>query len=128
MSASGTLGAGGSEFSLSRFFDTLSRSILSPSGPFTTLAGHTLLWQSAACIAFTLMILLLSMRVTFGNRALRFVSTISREMFLIHGYFAFWIFGSVRMNDFLRYAVHLDMQPGTHAEPQSWHPQVSFGM
>ena len=107
MSASGTLGAGRSEFSLSRFFDTLSRSILSPSGLFTTLAGHTLLWQSAACIAFTLMILLLSMRVTLGNRALRFVSTISRELFLIHGYFAFWIFGSVRMNDFLRYAVVL---------------------
>ena len=99
--------AGGSGFSVSRFFDTLRRSIFSPSGLFTSLAGRTLLWQSAACIAFTLLILLLSMRITLGNRALRFISTISRELFLIHGYFAFWIFGSVRMNDFLRYAVVL---------------------
>ena len=98
---------GGSGFSVSHFFDTLRRSIFSPSGLFTSLAGRTLLWQSAACIAFTLLILLLSMRITLGNRALRFISTISRELFLIHGYFAFWIFGSVRMNDFLRYAVVL---------------------
>ena len=76
-----------------------------PSG--LTLASKTLLWQSAACIVFTLFVLLLSMRITLGNRALRYVSTISRELFLIHGYFVNRIFGSVRMNDFLRYAVVL---------------------
>ena len=78
---------------------------LYPSAP--PLAQRTLLAQSAACIAFTTLVLLLQMRVTLGNRALRFTGTLSRELFLIHGYFVNRIFGSVQMSDFLRYAVVL---------------------
>lgn len=71
------------------------------------LAGRTLIAQSAACIAFTMVVLLLQMRIHLGNRALKYTGTISRELFLIHGYFVMRIFGSVPMNDFLRYAVIL---------------------
>ena len=67
-------------------------------------AAVTLASQSAACIAFVTLVLLLQMRISIGNRALAYMSTISRELFLIHGYFVSRIFGSVRMEPFLRYA------------------------
>ena len=91
---------------ISGFVSGLWRDLSSfPSG--LSLAARTLLWQSAACIAFTLLIVLLSMKIRLGNRALSYVSTISRELFLIHGYFVSRILGPVRMNDFLRYAAVL---------------------
>ncbi|MBQ6318534.1 MAG: acyltransferase [Lachnospiraceae bacterium] len=65
----------------------------------------TLLIQSIGCLIFTVFVLLLNMRITIGNKALNYLSSISVELFLIHGYFVNRIFGEVRMNDFLRYAV-----------------------
>ena len=78
---------------------------LYPSAP--PLALRTLITQSAACIAFVILVVLLQMRISLGNRALSFIGGISRELFLIHGYFVNRIFGSIKMNDFLRYAVVL---------------------
>ena len=67
----------------------------------------TLASQMAACIAFVIFVLLLNWKLAFGNRALRFLSGISRDLFLIHGYFVSRIFGSVRMPQYLRYAAVL---------------------
>lgn len=65
----------------------------------------TLLIQLIGCLIFTVFVLLLNMRITIGNKALNYLSSISVELFLVHGYFVNRIFGEVRMNDFLRYAV-----------------------
>ena len=65
----------------------------------------TLLIQIAGCLIFTFFILLLNLRIVIGNKIISYLSTISVELFLIHGYFVNRIFGEVRMNDFLRYAV-----------------------
>ena len=67
----------------------------------------TLISQMAACIAFVIFVLLLNWKLAVGNRALRFLSGISRDLFLIHGYFVGRIFGSVRMPQYLRYAAVL---------------------
>lgn len=65
----------------------------------------TLISQMAACIVSTMLVILLNMRITLGNKALSFISKISVELFLIHGYFLEKIFGSVRMGDMTRFAV-----------------------
>ncbi len=65
----------------------------------------TLLIQISGCLIFTVFILLLNLHITIGNKVISYLSTISVELFLIHGYFVNRIFGDVRMNDFLRYAV-----------------------
>ena len=75
--------------------------------PALSLSARTLLAQSAACIAFAAVVLLMQMRITLRSRPMRYIGTISLELFLIHGYFVTRIFGSVKMNDFLRYALIL---------------------
>ena len=67
----------------------------------------TLASQMAACIAFVIFVLLLNWKLAVGNRALRFLSGISRDLFLIHGYFVSRVFGSMRMPQYLRYAAVL---------------------
>ncbi len=67
----------------------------------------TLIVQSIACIICTTLVLLLNMRITVGNKALRYVSGISVELFLIHGYFVNRIFGDIPMSDFLRFMTGL---------------------
>ena len=67
----------------------------------------TLISQTIACLTFTVFVLLIHMKVSIGNRALKYMSTLSRELFLIHGYFVSRIFTYVRINNILRYAVVL---------------------
>ena len=67
----------------------------------------TLISQTTACLTFTVFVLLIHMKIEIGNRALKYMSTLSRELFLIHGYFVSRVFNSMRMNNFLRYAVVL---------------------
>lgn len=62
----------------------------------------TLLSQSVACIVTTMLVLLMNMKLTLGNRALKYISGISMELFLIHGYFVTKIFGGIRMRDTVR--------------------------
>ena len=68
-------------------------------------AGVTYLAQTAACMAFLFFVLLLSMKITLGNRALVCLGEMRLELFLIHGYFVNRIFGAVRMSDFARFGV-----------------------
>ena len=68
-------------------------------------AALTLLSQSAACGFFVVFILLVSMKITLGNRAIRYLSGIRAELFLVHGYFVSRVFGNVRLAPFVRYAV-----------------------
>ena len=63
-------------------------------------AAITLAVQSAACIAFTSLVLLLNMRLTIGNRVLRFLSGISTELFLIHNLFISRVFSGMKMPAF----------------------------
>lgn len=65
----------------------------------------TLVAQSIACLLFTSLILLISMKILIGNRALSFVSGISMELFLIHGLFLHNIFEYRTMKDPVRFAV-----------------------
>ena len=67
----------------------------------------TLFSQMAACLTFTLLVLLLNMRITLNNRVLKYIGGISLELFLIHGYFVHDIFRHVRMRDSLRFALVL---------------------
>ena len=67
----------------------------------------TLVIQSIACIICTTFVLLLNMRITVGNKALKYISGISVELFLIHGYFVNRIFGGIPMNDILRFVTGL---------------------
>ena len=67
----------------------------------------TLVVQSIACIICTTFVLLLNMRITVGNKALKYISGISVELFLIHGYFVNRIFGGIPMNDILRFVTGL---------------------
>ena len=65
----------------------------------------TLLAQSTVCIISTLLVLLINMRLTFGNPVLKYIGSISMEFFLIHGYFVNQIFGSMKIGDIPRYAL-----------------------
>lgn len=67
----------------------------------------TFIAQSIVCLIFTLLIVLISMKITIGNRLLSLLSLISTELFLIHNTFIRDIFEEVYMNDFLRYALVL---------------------
>ncbi len=67
----------------------------------------TLVVQSIACIICTTFVLLLNMRITIGNVCLKYISRMSVELFLIHGYFVNRIFVDVSMPDPVRYAVIL---------------------
>ncbi len=66
----------------------------------------TLLVQMAECIVFVMFVILLNLKIKLGNKALKFISGISVELFLIHGYFVNIIFAEVRMGDVLRYVVN----------------------
>ena len=53
----------------------------------------TLVAQTAACLLFSLLILLLSKRITIGNKVLKLLGSMSLELFLIHGFFVHQVFG-----------------------------------
>ena len=63
----------------------------------------TLIIQSMSCIILIMLMLILNMKIAIGNKALRFISSMSLELFLIHGYFITIVFGNVEMSDFLRF-------------------------
>ncbi|MCR5000147.1 MAG: acyltransferase, partial [Lachnospiraceae bacterium] len=67
----------------------------------------TLLVQCVSCVIFTLLVVLLNMRITIGNPILRYLSKISMTLFLVHGFFVHRVFAEVHMSDFLRYAAIL---------------------
>ncbi len=67
----------------------------------------TLTVQSIGCIIFVTFILLLNMRFTIDNKVLRYLSSISMELFLVHGYFIHQIFGNLKINDFFRFCLVL---------------------
>ena len=64
----------------------------------------TLRAQMTAAVCFVILILLLNMRVTIGNRILRYLSGIRTELLLIHPWFVARVFKNIRMNDFTRYS------------------------
>ena len=67
----------------------------------------SLIAQMLVCVIFTWMILLISMKLSLGNKVIRFISLISTELFLIHGLFISHIFDLSRVNDFAKYALVL---------------------
>ncbi len=67
----------------------------------------TLLAQTAACLLFALVVLLLNMRITLRSRALRYVGGISLELFLVHGYILRRFFGGAKLSDPLLFAAVL---------------------
>ena len=67
-------------------------------------AAVTLAVQMAACLVFLLFLLLVNMRITIGNRALRFVGGMRLPLFLVHGYFLSKVFSNIRMSEFSKYA------------------------
>ena len=64
----------------------------------------TLAAQTAACLTFTALVILLNRKIILGNRLLRYLGGISTQLFLIHGYFAKNIFGGGKLNDFAYFA------------------------
>ena len=59
----------------------------------------TLAAQSIACLFSTLLIILLNMKLTLNNKALKYLGGISLEVYLLHRYFLDKIFGSMRLSD-----------------------------
>ncbi len=59
----------------------------------------TLMVQTITCLLFTLVVLLINRRLTIGNKPLKFVSSMSLEIFLIHGFFVSMIFGGKNYPD-----------------------------
>ncbi len=68
-------------------------------------AAITLIAQIAACISFDILILLVSMKVAIGNRALKLISGFSLELFLVHGYLVNWFFKIDDLSEPLIYAL-----------------------
>lgn len=70
-------------------------------------AAITLLIQTVSGILFTSLVVLLNMRLTIGNRALRHIGKISLPLFLVHGCFVRTVFEGISMPHFVRYGVVL---------------------
>lgn len=67
----------------------------------------TLVSQMIVCLIFMTLVLLLNMKISLGNKALGFISGISVELFLIHGYFIHKIFSNIRVKDYIFFALVL---------------------
>ena len=67
----------------------------------------TLISQMVACLTFMIFVLLLNMKISLGNKALKFISGISMELFLIHGYFLHKIFHDTKVKDPVFFALVL---------------------
>lgn len=61
----------------------------------------TLVIQSLSCLIVVTLVLILNMRISLGNRCVNFISGISLELFLVHGFVMDRIFAKMKMNDFL---------------------------
>lgn len=67
----------------------------------------TLIAQSILCLIFVFLILLISLKITLGNRLLKGLSVISTELFLIHNLFLHGIFDFTHTKDFAIYGIVL---------------------
>lgn len=67
----------------------------------------TLIAQSILCIIFVFLVLLVNMKITIGNKALKALSVISTELFLIHNLFLHSVFDFTHVRDFWIYAIVL---------------------
>ncbi len=59
----------------------------------------TLVSQSAVCLLSTLLVLLLSMKLSLDNRALRYLGSISLELYLVHEFLLDEVFGGRKLSD-----------------------------
>ncbi len=57
----------------------------------------TMIVQNISATLFALTVILVNKKIPIGNKVLKFLSAISFELFLIHGYFLHDIFGGVKM-------------------------------
>lgn len=67
----------------------------------------TLISQMILCVICTFFVLLINMKISIGNRALKGISIVATEIFLIHGIFINTIFDFTHTSAFLRYAIVL---------------------
>lgn len=65
----------------------------------------TLIAQMVLCVLFVFLVLLINMKIKIENRILKGISTISMELFLIHGLFLYNVFNFTYINDFLMYII-----------------------
>lgn len=65
----------------------------------------TLLSQMLTCVLFVLVIVFINVKITFGNRILKFISSISLELFLIHGLFIRSIVDFTKFSSFIGCAI-----------------------
>jgi len=65
----------------------------------------TLLAQSVLCILSTALVLMINLKITMNNKVLRFLSSISMEIFLLHGIFVNTLFSFKGVHPFLIYAI-----------------------
>ena len=65
----------------------------------------TLISQIVICLLFTALILLINMKISIGNKAIAWISTITMEIFLLHGLFINNIQDLSRRNEFVAYAI-----------------------
>lgn len=65
----------------------------------------TLLSQMILCVLFMCLVLLINVRVRIGNKILTFISTISMELFLVHGLFINNIISFRGRNEFFNFLI-----------------------
>ena len=65
----------------------------------------TLASQMLLCLVFTTLVLLAHMKIKVGNKVLKWISSITMEIFLLHGLFINYIFEIKRKNTFVYFAV-----------------------
>lgn len=70
----------------------------------TSDVGTHFMMALLTCIFTVTMVLLINMKITFGNRILVYLSKIVPELLLIHGYFISIVSNS-RMEDYMRYGL-----------------------
>jgi len=67
----------------------------------------TLIAQSILCLIFTLLILLISLKIEINNKVLSSLSIISTDLFLIHNLFTAKVFNFTDIPDFFHFAIVL---------------------
>ncbi len=76
---------------------------VTPIGQKFTNSEITLFAQAALCLLFTWVVLLLSLKISLGNKLLEGISVISMEIFLLHGIFLQCIFNVSQMSEAMLY-------------------------
>lgn len=63
----------------------------------------TLIAQMVTCVLFVITVTVICAKITFGNRIIRYVSSVSIEVFLIHGLFLDMLEDNHRIPDYMLY-------------------------